>query len=734
MNLFMRLFVSCPLGMQYLLEQELIEMGLSSTRAVNAGVEAEAELEQIYRCLLWSRIANRVFLELATGKIERGSDVYRHASSIPWAQHFSADSTFSVSFAGTNKDINNSAYGALAVKDAIVDHFRSLTGERPSVDKTAPDIRVSAKLSKGRITISLDLAGQSLHKRGYRLDKGPAPLKENVAAALLRQADWSALAKEGGAFLDPMCGSGTFCIEAVLMATDTAPGLSRQEWGFDKWKKHDAGIWLALIQEAEKRECVGKDAFRGKVLGFDMDSRVIGVAWENIQRASLSEFVHVEKRSIDELQIAENIPKGLLLTNPPYGERIGEVDQLMAVYRTLGEVFLNSLQGWRAGVFTGNPDLEKFIGWRYYKRYKFLNGAIESALLLFELDEANRFQTAWLPPQEKLRNPAYWRVANQERAAMLANRLRKNEKNIAKWAKKNSISCYRLYDADMPEYAFAIDRYEDESGEVFLYVQEYAPPKSVDEKAAIERLSEGLKTIAQTMSVAESNVFLKQRAVQKGKAQYEREEDSSRSIVVREGGARLSVKLGRYLDTGLFLDHRAVRRWIAANSRGKKVLNLFSYTSVVSLQAAIGGACSVLSVDMSQTYLKWAQNNFSLNGLEGGNYKFERANCMEWLEAAVSESPLRTYDLIFIDPPSFSNSKRMEGVFDVQRDHQYLIDSAMRLLDERGVLIFSTNLRKFSLSEDVKEKYSVSDKSAFSLDKDFERNHRIHKCWFIESR
>lgn len=733
MNLFMRLFVSCPLGMQYLLEQELIELGLSSTRAVNAGVEAEAELEQVYRCLLWSRIANRVFLELATGKIERGTDVYRHASSIPWAQHFSAESTFAVSFSGTNKEINNSAYGALSVKDAIVDHFRSLTGDRPSVDKTSPDIRVSAKLSKGRITISLDLAGQSLHKRGYRLDKGPAPLKENLAAALLRQSGWSALATEGGSFLDPMCGSGTFCIEAVLMATDTAPGLSREEWGFDKWKKHDAAAWLGLVQEAEARSVTGKESFKGKVLGLDMDSRVIGVAWENIQRANISEFVHVEKRSIEEFDLPENTPKGLLLTNPPYGERLGEIDQLMGVYRSLGDVFLNRLQGWRAGVFTGNPDLEKFIGWRYYKRYKFLNGAIESAVLLFELDEDNRFQTAWLPPQEKLRNPAYWRIANEERANMLANRLRKNEKTIAKWAKKNNITCYRLYDADMPEYAFAIDRYEGESGEVFLYVQEYAPPKSVDEKAAIERLSEGLKTIAQTLVVPELNVFLKQRSVKKGKSQYEKEDDSSRDIVVREGDVRVAVKLGRYLDTGLFLDHRAVRRWMSGNAKGKKVLNLFSYTSVASLQAAIGGACSVLSVDMSQTYLKWAQHNFALNGLKGGNYKFERANCMEWLEDASTEPLAQKYDLIFIDPPSFSNSKRMEGVFDVQRDHQYLIDSAMNLLNKGGVLIFSSNLRKFSLSDDVSLKYKVVDKTSFSLDKDFERNQKIHKCWFIES-
>lgn len=728
----MNVFVSCPLGMQYLLEQELVELGAEATRPVNAGVQAEASLEQVYRFLLWSRIANRVFLELASGKVDRASDVYRHASSVPWAQHFSAETTFAVSFSGTNKEINNSTYGAMAVKDAIVDHFRSLTGERPSVDKNSPQIRVSAKLSKGRITISLDLAGESLHKRGYRIDKGPAPLKENVAAALLRQSGWHELSKEGASFVDPMCGSGTFCIEGALIGTDTAPGLNRTRWGFDCWKKHDASLWGGLVGEAQQRSSTGKDVFKSKVLGFDMDSRVVGVAWENIQRSGLSDFIHVEKKRVEDFSIPENTPKGLLLTNPPYGERLGQLDALMGVYRTLGDVFLEHLSGWRAGVFTGNADLEKFIGWRYYKRYKFMNGAIESALLLFEVEADNRFQSAWVPPQEKLKNPAYWHVANQERADMLGNRLKKNEKAVSKWAKRNNISCYRLYDADMPEFAFAIDRYEAESGEVFLYVQEYAPPKSIDEKIAIERLSEGLKTLANTLLIPETNIFLKQRSVQKGKSQYEKDDDSSREIVVREGDARVLVKLGRYLDTGLFLDHRPVRRWMAENSKGKKVLNLFSYTSVVSLQAALGGACSVLSVDMSQTYLRWAERNFALNGLRGGNYKFERANCMEWLGNAVADASAQQYDLIFVDPPSFSNSKRMEGVFDVQRDHVALIDSAMKLLKKDGMLIFSNNFRKFSLDEGLCQRYVVDDKTSFSIDKDFERNLKIHKCWFFQ--
>lgn len=730
----MNVFVSCPRGMQYLLEKELNTLGLMSCKPVSAGVELSAELDQVYTILLWSRIANRVFVELASGKIDKAEDVYSHAARIPWQSHFGVDNTFSVNFSGTNKHITNSAFGALKVKDAIVDYFRDVVGERPNVDKDNPQIRVAAKLSKGVLSISLDLSGESLHKRGYRIDKGAAPLRENVAAALLVQTGWGDVCSDNASFLDPMCGSGTFCIEAALMAMDCAPGLSREEWGFDYWVKHDSRKWGALVASANERATTGREAFDNKIIGYDADARVISVAWENIKRAGLHEFIHVEKKSVSDLELPPNVEKGLLLTNPPYGERLGEVETLMALYRDLGDKFDEYFHGWKAGVFTSNEKLEKALGWRYFKRYKFVNGALDVALLLFGLNADNRFKTPWLSSQEYLQNPSLWRVANQERAAMLANRLKKNQKQFSKWAAKNDISCYRLYDADMPEFAFAIDRYESEQGEVYLYIQEYAPPKSVNERASLERLSEGLKTIADTCEVSVNQIFVKQRSVKKGVSQYEKEHVEGEGFVVRENGARIKVNIGRYVDTGLFLDHRAIRRWIKAESKGKKVLNLFSYTSVVSLHAALGGACSVLSVDMSQTYLRWAEKNFALNKLKGGNYKFERANCMEWLENAVSENESgnkNQYDLIFIDPPSFSNSKRMEGVFDVQADHKFLIESAMSLLSEDGKLVFSTNLRKFKLDVSIENGFEVVDFTRKSLDKDFERNQKIHKCWLI---
>ena len=730
----MKVFVSCPKGLQYVLEGELRDLGVEELKPVLAGVEVVATLEQVYKILLWSRIANRVFVELAAGKLNSADDLYDIAFQIDWSSHFDLESSFSVSFSGQNQAINNTAFGSVKVKDAIVDHFREKTGERPSVNKQNPSIRVSAKLHRDRVTISLDLSGHSLHKRGYRLDKGAAPLRENLAAGLLYLSGWKyGKALSERSFVDPMCGSGTLCIEAALIATNSAPGLGRTEWGFDAWLHHNGSIWHGLVDEASELRAQGVESFRGRVLGYDQDSRVVAVAWENIARAGLKELIHVEKRPLSEFELPATVEAGLLLSNPPYGERLGEVAKLEILYRDLGALFENQLLGWQAGVFTGNEALENHLGWKYKKRYKLLNGALESALLVFELAQEKRFKNIWYAPEELVENPERWSIANPERADMLRNRLRKNKKALAKWLRKNEISCYRLYDADMPEYAFALDIYVSEDGEQRAYVQEYAAPKSIEEKAAAERLSEALVVVSEVLELAREEVYLKQRARQKGADQYTKERDVGHKLIVNEGPARVVVNLGKYLDTGLFLDHRAIRRWILEHSNAKKVLNLFSYTCVVSLQAALGGASSVRSVDMSQTYLRWGEENFELNGLTGMSYAFERADCTQWLRDRVNSQGVahERYDLIFIDPPSFSNSKRMEGVFDVQRDHMDIISNAMQLLSEDGLLIFSTNLRKFTLSSELESKFKVEDKTKATLDKDFERNQKIHKCWFV---
>ncbi len=726
------IFVTCPKGLHYVLERELESLGAAIIKATPAGVDVEADKISLYRILLWSRVSNRVIIQLTKGKVSSAEDVYDIAASVDWQSHFSEEKTFSVDFIGTNEVINNSIFGALKVKDAIVDQFRENTGVRPSVSKTEPDMRVSARLQKGRLSIGLDLSGESLHKRGYRTATGRAPLKENLAAGLLALAGWPDQYAEDAGFIDPMCGSGTLLIEAAMFACNKAPGLDRQVWGFDAWCHHDLETWLTIKDAAAEAFSSGKLSFRGRIIGFDQDSSVVSRAWDNIKQAGFDDLIHVEKRELSELTLFDKIQPGLLLSNPPYGERLGEVKELESLYALFGQQFENHLIGWRAGIFTGNVDLGRKVAWRSYKQYKLYNGAIDSQLLLFQLNQENRFKEAWQAPSQKIHDPGYWKVTNSERAEMFKNRLAKNLRTVGKWAKKQQISCYRLYDADMPEFAIAVDVYLDDSMEKWLHVQEYAAPKSIDEMTSMERLREALAVLPESLSVPPENIVLKRRAIQKGVAQYEKNDSLGSYLKIQENEVRLLVNLTDYLDTGLFLDHRAIRRWVGENLKGKRFLNLFCYTATVTANAAMGGATESLSLDMSRTYLNWAKDNFSANGLDLSKHKLSQQDCVEWL----AKSPVdKLYDVIFLDPPSFSNSKRMEGVLDIQRDHASLIDGAMKHLEEDGQLIFSNNLRKFKIDEaELSGRYAIENISAKTIDKDFERNQKIHQCWLIKHK
>jgi 23S rRNA (guanine2445-N2)-methyltransferase / 23S rRNA (guanine2069-N7)-methyltransferase len=731
-------FITCPKGLQYVLEAELKKLGVMKLKATPSGVSADVDKLTLYRILLWSRIANRVIVELGSKKIDQADDIYDLAKSIDWSEHFTQENTFSVEFLGTNKVINHTSFGGLKVKDAVVDQFRDKSGVRPNVDRDKPNIRISAHLYQDKLTLGLDLSGESLHRRGYRNLTGLAPLKENLAAGLLILSGWDSRFDSNASFVDPMCGSGTLLIEAAMIACNKAPALERKEWGFDAWLKHDERVWSALKASAIDIFEQGKAAYQGRIVGFDENNKVIQRAWENIKNAGFEQLIHVEKKPLEDFVLFEKMPMGLLLTNPPYGERLGEVERLKSLYQLLGQHFEAQLLNWQAAIFTGNDTLGRSVGWRSYKQYKLLNGAIESQLLLFDLKAENRFKEAWQTPDQKVHSPSYWRIAHVERAQMFKNRLLKNLRTTGKWANKNKISCYRLYDADMPEFSMAIDLYKDQSASTWFHVQEYAAPKSVDKESSIERLREALAVLKdfsrENFQASDSQIILKRREMQKGTKQYERQASSGDMLIVQEGKANFNVNLKDYLDTGLFLDHRPIRKWVYNHAKDKHFLNLFCYTASVTVQAALGGAKSSLSIDMSKTYIAWAKDNIELNGINQSKHKCLQDDCIEWLKRE-SQGPAQTekYDLIFLDPPSFSNSKRMEGVLDIQRDHAELIDAAMRLLQKGGQLIFSNNLRKFKLDDELINRYKVKNISKESIDKDFERNSLIHQCWIFES-
>lgn len=722
-------FSTCPKGLEALLFQELETLGACECRETVAGVSFRGNAELAYRACLWSRLANRVLLVIQEAPCQSVEELYRAALAVDWAQHMSLDSTFAVSFSGQLKGVRHSHFGALKVKDAVVDWFNQRYQKRPNVQRDQPDITLNVRVAKGRCVLSIDLSGDSLHKRGYRQQGGSAPLKENLAAAILYRADWPAIAARGGALLDPMCGSGTLLIEGALMAGNIAPGLGRQYWGFSGWKGHQPELWRALLNQAQSQRDLALKRQWPEIRGYDAHPRAVDLAGECIERAGLGGRVRVIRKELAQFKKPTHttLEGGLIITNPPYGERLGDVDSLVHLYRRLGQTAREEFVGWQMGVFTGNPDLGKTMGIRSRRQYQMFNGTIPSKLLLFDISSEYFVdkKPPQLPDQKAVTNVAKPVTALVAGIDMFSNRLRKNQKALKKWLQREDIHCYRVYDADLPEFAVAIDCYND-----WVHVAEYAPPASVDAEVAEARLQSVLSVLPEVLSVAPEKVVLKQRRRQRGEAQYQRQDQSGEFFEVSEGQARLLVNLRDYLDTGLFLDHRLVRLEIARRARGKRFLNLFCYTATASVHAALGGASLTDSVDLSATYLDWARRNFALNGFSETRHRLIRADVKEWLQDCTS-----SYDLILLDPPTFSNSKKMQDVLDIQRDHCELIHQVMARLSPEGLLIFSNNHRKFSLDPELAEQYSVEDKTLWSLDKDFQQRHkRIHQCWFFRHR
>ena len=709
---------TCPKGMEQLLADELEAIGAAEIKQTVAAVHFQGSLQVAYKACLWSRLANRILMPLLSFKLDSTDDLYTNSVEIPWEEHLTEDNSIAIDFIGTSKHIDNSMYGAQLLKDAVVDRIRRVAGGRPNVDAKSPDIRIQARQHKGQVVVSLDISGDSLHRRGYRTGQGSAPLKENLAAALLMRAGWADIAKQGGALIDPMCGSGTFLIEAVMMAADIAPSINRENFGFSHWLQHDQALWGSVIADAEQRKEAGLAAFSNDIRGYDGNSRILDVTVANIENAGLDEHIRIAHKPLDQFGKA-TADNGLLITNPPYGDRMGEEEQLVPLYQKLGTVLQKNFVQWRAAVYTGNLDLARELDLSPTKQYSLFNGSIPCKLLVFDNMQSKSEQIA-----ERLSKPAPVQPLSEE-AKMLFNRLQKNQKRLKGWLKKSAISCYRLYDADIPEYAAAIDIYERR-----IYVQEYAAPSTIEAHVAKKRFDTIKRAVKEFAGDRFEKVYYKERRRQKGDSQYQRlNDESSESIVVNEGRARFEVNLSDYLDTGLFLDHRPVRAMLSELCQGKSLLNLFCYTASATVQAALAGARSSLSVDMSNTYLDWAQRNFELNSLSSIKHQLLRADCLKWLE-----EDSQSFDVIFLDPPTFSNSKKMESVLDVQRDHPELIRQAMTKLNPEGILVFSNNFRKFKLDELISRQFSCENITQQTLDNVFERNPRIHNVWIITKR
>nr|WP_289108873.1 bifunctional 23S rRNA (guanine(2069)-N(7))-methyltransferase RlmK/23S rRNA (guanine(2445)-N(2))-methyltransferase RlmL [uncultured Halomonas sp.] len=723
----LNLLATCPKGIEGLLADELTALGAEPGKTTVAGVYFSADQATAYRVCLWSRLANRVILLLAReAMIETAEQVRDVVARISWSQHLAPGKTLAVDFHGRSDHIRHTRFGAQTVKDGVVDALQLAGQERPNVDTKTPDLRIYAHLHRANLSLGIDLSGESLHRRGYRRDVGHAPLKENLAAALLVRAGWPERAKAGEPLIDPLCGAGTLLIEAALMAADQAPNLNRERFGFHGWAGHQDVVWSELKREAEARASIGRKRCKTELMGFDQSPAALTAAKSNAMRAGIPALITLHGQSLAQLTRPETLTaeQGLLITNPPYGERLGELPELVQLYAQLGEKAKALFPGWTLAMFTGNPDLGHRLGLRAHKQYALKNGALDAKLLLMEIGSVR-------PAPQQSGEPSEAGVAPQasstakpavsENAQMFANRLAKNQKRLKKWLKQSGETCYRIYDADMPEYALAVDRYGDR-----VHVQEYAAPSSINPVQAQKRLFDALEVLPEALGVDPSKIYVKRRERQTGAAQYQKREASGERFEVQEGSARLWVNLRDYLDTGLFLDHRPVRRMLGEMASGKRFLNLFCYTATATVQAALGGASDSVSVDMSNTYLEWARDNFALNKLDPRLHRVVRDDCFRWLETANAQ-----FDLIFMDPPTFSNSKKMRDTLDVQRDHPRLVELAMARLAPGGTLVFSNNQRRFKLDEALSERYAVEEITTRTFDPDFQRRTNLHHVFLL---
>ena len=718
-------FAACPRNVPDLLATELRDLGIAVEREHPAGVSFRGPLRDAYAACLNSRTASRVVLTLTEVEAPTADHMYRGLLELPWETHLRADGTLAVDVVGeAPRWLRNTQFAAVKAKDAIVDRLREQTGARPSVDVASPDLRVSLRFARERVTVGLDLSGEPLHRRGYRQAGVEAPLKENLAAALLLRAGWREIAADGGLFYDPMCGSGTLVIEAALIAAHVAPGLLRRRFGFERWLGHDPQAWEALRAHAESERDLDALA-TGRCAGSDRDQSAVRASLANANRAGLGNHLLFERRDVSNLP-ASTRERGLVLVNPPYGVRIG-APELEALYALLGEKLLRCFPGWEGAVFTGEPSLGRALKLRAYRTHTFYNGPLEGRLLRFHLDDS-----AVEPDPAEVRAARLEAARLRPGAAMFGNRLKKNLAHLEKWARRQDVTCFRVYDADMPEYAFAVDVYQAE--ERWVYVQEYAAPDSVAQDAARARRDEALATIPAVLGVTPELMVLRVRRRQRGGEQYEKLDGEARFHVVREGPYRFLVNFTDYLDTGLFLDHRLTRARLGELARGKRFLNLFAYTGTATVHAVGGGAVASTTVDMSNTYLDWAVRNMELNALRAPRHEFVQADCLAWLDAQARAVQPPQYELVFIDPPTHSRSKRMDREFDVQRDHGALLRAAATLLAPGGMIVFSNNYQRFKLDPAIAEAFDVDDITRSTIPEDFARNPRIHVCFVLRPK
>ena len=781
----MEFYASCPEGFESALARELKGLGLSHVRRLKGRAAFEGALEEGLRACLWSRLASRVFCVLGRFEAADADALYDAVYDMPWETIVKPGATIAITARGVTDELRNTRFTALRAKDALCDRLAETTGRRADVDAQDPDVHLLLSLRQRRASISLDLSGEPLFKRlppeATRAGEGAHVLRPDYAALVLSQVGWEDLCRREPApedyendaqpvLVDASCAGGGIVMEAANILADRAPGAKRERWGFEGWQAFEPETWNALAAEAREREAAARER-RCRIVAVDVDPAARKTAERTVKCAGLKRFVdfcaakppvildHAGAVAAAAI-VADTTETPLALMH----ETMTLAGELRAAPELAGApVAALTRDGLLDRALRAEPALRIQVMPNNEEATVCVWPSVAAAAQAFEQAERmgeNRAGatdgasegTPTEPSATPLPQPTVTIDLGDGKplpvlvpeSEQFANRLRKNARLRRKWARREGVTCYRVYDADLPDYSAAIDLYEGspQTPGRWLVIAEYAAPKTIDPAIAQARMLDIMAIAPRILDVPAEHVHAKARMRSRGGSQYgkgqgkqgERANIARRRLpLIEEGGLTFAVNFDDYLDTGIFLDHRVTRALVREHAKSaKRFLNLFAYTGTATCYAADGGVEETVTVDLSNTYLDWAERNMRQNGFVGREHHFVRDDVLAWIRD--QRQTRNRWDLIFVDPPTFSNSSKMgRRTWDVQRDHVELLAGVARLLTQGGHAIFSCNLRGFR--PEVRKLASagvvIEDITAETIPEDFARNKKVHHCYIV---
>ena len=762
----MNLTAACAFGLEALVKRELIALGYHPKVSQPGRIDFEGDWSAVCRANIWLRTADRVLIQIQRFESPDFDALFDTVKDFDWSQYIPADAAFPVVGKSRLSQLTSVPAIQRTVKKALVESLQKHHGVA-ELPESGATYKVEVALLNDVATLTLDTTGPSLHKRGYRRLVAEAPIKETLAAALVNLSVW----RPGRLLVDPFCGSGTIAIEAAMAGCNIAPGIAR-DFASSQWNTLDKSIWNAAYQEANdlKRPDVEME-----IIASDRDAEVLNKARYHADQAGVAKHIDFQQRPFAELRSDQEY--GCIVTNPPYGERLEQQQRLIGLYQSIPAV-MQRLPTWSLFLITNMPKFEGLIQKQATRRRKLFNGRLECTYYQFlgprpprptragdeSSESVNAKSSATEEPGSDWKavensqpyssgitsqdasvsdadsaatNPATGSASNDpqpdalfggltakdhEQAGLFKNRLTKLARHLRRWPTKRNITCFRLYERDIPEIPLVVDRYED-----YLHITEYERPHDRDIARHAQWLDLMCETAATTLDVPTANVFLKRRKKDSDNRQYEKVSRAGKIATVNEGGLKFLINLTDYVDTGLFLDHRKTRQMVQKEAEDKDFLNLFAYTGSFSVYAAKAHASSTTTVDLSKNYLEWAERNMEVNGLTDSKHNFIASDIIEFLTAAA-DNPMRMYDLAVVDPPTFSNSKKTSQDWEIQSRHVELLNLVHQIMRTGGVVYFSTNFRRFKFDSASLPNFECREISKQTVPEDF-RNKRIHRCW-----